>query len=360
MVACSTYKQGVVRTGYEQVLAQRTGDMFATAATEDGVVKQITDHGIIVEYKDGTTKGYGLGRRFGSAAGLTIPHSVITDMKVGQKFKEGDIICYNNNFFEKDLLNPSNVVWKSGLSVKTALMESTSTLDDCSSISAKTAELLTTKVTKVKNVIVDFKQSIHKLVKIGTTLHSDDILCIIEDAVSTGSSLFDKESLDTLRILSAMAPQAKAKGILERIEIYYHGNKEDMSASLKDLVTTADNLLAKRNKSIGKKAFTGKVDENFRIDGEALAMDTADIRFYITGNVSSGVGDKLVFVNQMKSVIGGVFENKITSESGVEIDAIFGAQSISARIVNSPYLIGTTATLLDAIATKAVQLYFGQ
>ena len=334
--------------------------MFASSAPKDGVVKQISDSGIIVTFNDGETKGYEIGRRYGSAAGLVIPHSIVTDLKVGQKFKEGDIICYNENFFEKDLLNKSNVVLKSGITVKTALMESSATLDDCSTISTKTANLLTTKITKVKDVIVDFKQSIHNLVKIGTTVSSEDILCTIEDAVSTGSNLFDKTSLDTLRILTAMTPQAKAKGVLERIEIYYHGDKEDMSESLKELTLVTDRELGKRNRSTGKVAFTGQVDENFRIDGEALALDTADIRFYITSDIAAGVGDKGVFVNQMKSVFGGVFENKITTESGAEIGAIFGYKSISARIVNSPALIGTTTTLLDVIAKRACALYFGR
>lgn len=291
VVAAAGYRQGMVRTGYEQVIAQRTGDMFAVAATSGGKVKQITDTGIIVIYEDGSEIGYELGRRFGSAAGLTIPHQLITEMKEGQKFKEGDIISFNSNFFEKDLLNPSNIVMKSGIIVKTALMESSATFEDCSSISLKTAALLSTKTTKVKNVIVDFKQSIHNLVKVGADVSSEDILCIIEDAVSAESNLFDKESIDTLRILSAMTPQAKATGVVEKIEIFYHGDLEDMSQSLRELTTTTNKLLAKRNKAIGKKAFTGQVDESYRIDGEALAIDTLNIKFYITGDVSAGVGD---------------------------------------------------------------------
>ena len=360
VVSCKGYSQGVVRTGYEQVISRRTSDLFALTADKPGKVTSVTDTGIIVEYDDGEVKGFELGRRFGSAAGLTIPHSVITEMKEGQKFKEGDIISYNDGFFEKDLLNPNNVVWKSGITVKTALMESTATLDDCSAISSKTAALLTTKTTKVKNVIVDFKQSIHNLVKVGTSVASEDILCIIEDAVSTEANLFDKESLDTLRILSAMTPQAKVKGVIERIEIYYHGDKEDMSASLKELCNTTDRELGKRNKAIGKKAFTGQVDENFRIEGEALTLDTADIRFYITGDVEASIGDKVVFSNQMKSVVGQVYDKPILSESGIEIGGVFGYKSISNRIVCSPELIGTTSTLLSVIGKKACDLYFNK
>lgn len=291
VVSTTGYKQGVVRTGYEQVIAQRTGSMFAVSAEQAGTVKDITENGIIVTYEDGSEVGYPMGRRFGAAAGLTIPHLVITEMKVGQKFKEGSIITYNSNFFENDLLNPGNVVLKSGITVKTALMESTATLDDCSAISSTTAKLLTTKITKVKNIIVDFKQSIHKLLKVGSSVATEDILCIIEDPLSSESNLFDEKSIDTLRILSAMTPQAKSTGVIERIEVYYHGSKEDMSPSLRDITNTTDREIAKRNKAIGKKAFTGEIDENFRIDGEPLLLDTANIRFYITGDVAASVGD---------------------------------------------------------------------
>ena len=359
VVACAGYSQPAVRTGYEQVIAQRTSETFATAATMDGIVEAIDKTGIIVKYSDGSKVGYQIGRIYGNAAGLVIPHSVITEMKVGQKFKEGEIISYNDGFFEKDLLNKNNVVMKNGITVKTALMESTATLDDCSAISKKTAELMTTRTTKVKNVIVDFKQNIHNLVKINTSLTSEDILCIIEDEVSAASNLFDKESLNTLKILSAMTPQAHANGVLERIEIYYHGEKEDMSESLRELCDISDRELSKRNKSIGKPGFTGKIDENFRIEGESLALDTADIRFYITVDVAAGVGDKGVFANQLKSVIGTVFDD-IKTESGTEIGAIFGYKSINARIVNSPLLIGTTTTLLDVIAKRACSLYFNK
>jgi len=358
VVACSGYRQGSVRTGYEQVIAHRTSDLYSKSADDDGVVVSVSDIGIIVEYKNGETKGYELGRRYGKAAGLDIPHSLVSNLKVGQKFKKDDIICYNENFFEKDLLNPNNIVWKAGITIKTALMESTSTLEDSSAISTKVAGLLSTKTTKVKNVIVDFKQSVHKLPKIGSIVASEDILCIIEDAVTAESKLFTEESLDTLRVLSASTPQAKMKGVVERIEIYYHGEKEDMSESLKELVTNSDRELARRNKAMGKKAFTGRVDESFRIEGEALALDTLNIRIYITGDVAAGVGDKGVFCNQMKTVFGNVFDQKVTSESGVEIDAIFGNTSFNNRIVLSPYIIGTTTTLLDVISSKASKLYF--
>jgi hypothetical protein len=356
-VACSGYKQAAVRTGYEQVVPHRTSDLFALTAKKAGKVRSVTETGIVVEYEDGEVKGYELGRRYGNAAGLVIPHSVVSDLKEGQSFKAGTLICHNEGFFERDVLNPNNVVWKAGIIVKTVLLESTQTLEDSSSLSKRAAGLLTTKMTKVKDVVVNFDQSVRKLVKVGDHVESEDILCIIEDAITADSGLFDDESLDTLRLLSAQTPQAKAKGVVERIEVYYHGEKEDMSESLRTLALASDRELSKRNKSAGREAFTGQVDDGFRVDGDPLQLDTVAIRVYITTDVAAGVGDKGVFCNQMKTVFGEIMDGEITTESGKVIDAVFGQKSIADRIVLSPEIIGTTTTLLDVIAKKALAAY---
>ena len=66
---------------------------------------------------------------------------------------------------------------------------------------------------------------------------------------------------------------------------------------------------------------------------------------------------KIVFGSQLKSVVGETMDYSITSETGEVVDAVFSNRSLSARIVNSPYILGTTATLLAVIAKKAVELY---
>ena len=49
----------------------------------------------------------------------------------------------------------------------------------------------------------------------------------------------------------------------------------------------------------------------------------------------------------------------IKTESNVEIDAIFGQKSIDDRIVTSPAIMGTTATLLGVVGSKAFKVYKG-
>lgn len=359
-IACKGYHSMPVRTGYEQVIAHRTGDLFAYTARKDGRVVAVSEEGITIEYNDGETKSIELGRRYGHAAGLVVPHTVISDLKVGAKVKAGDIVSYNQEFFERDMLDRSQVVWKAGVLVKTAIFECTDTLEDSSVISTRIAESLTTKTTKVRTIVCNFDQSIRKLVKAGTQVEAEDILCTIEEAVTAQAGLFDEESLDTLKMLGAQTPQAKVAGLVERVEVFYHGDKEDMSESLQAIANAGDRDLIRRTKAAGKKGYNGSVDASFRVEGDPLPLDTIAIRIYITSDVPMGVGDKGVFANQMKTVIGRVMEGENTTESGVPIDGIFGYKSISDRIVLSPDIIGTTTTLLDVIGKKALEAYRGK
>lgn len=358
-IACDGYRQSAVRTGYEQVLAQRTSDLFAYSARQNGRVISKRNDSILIEYEDGTQKGIELGRRYGSAAGLTIAHDVKSDLVVGVSFKKGDIIAYNDGFFEKDVLNPDNVIWKMGVLAKTVLLESTETHEDASSISQKLARKLATNITKVKQVVVKFDQEVKNILKPGTPVEHRTILCTIEDALTSNAGLFDENTLSTLRLFSNQTPQAKTKGVLERIEVFYNGEKEDMSPSLRALADASDRAFSSKFRALNKTPATGQVDEGFRIDGDPLQIDHLVIKFYMTNSIGAGVGDKGVFANQMKTVFSRVMDYEMRTEDGEEIDAVFGQKSIDDRIVLSALSIGTTNTLLDVIAKQAVEIYKG-
>lgn len=358
-ISCKGYHQNAVRTGYEQIVGHCTGDLFATSAKKPGKVKSVNATGIVVVFDDGEEMGIELGRRYGNAAGLTIPHSVRSPLRAGDVFKAGDFLAYNDGYFEPDMLNPRSVVWKSSLLVNTVLLESPITLEDSSSISRKVANALQTKVTKTRSIVINFTDVVHQLVKVGQQVKSEDILCIIEEAVTANAELFSEASLDTLRAVGQLTPQAKAKGVVERIEIFYNGELEDMSDSLRNAAIESDKAMAARYKSSGRQVFTGAVKEDFRVDGNPLMLDTVCIKVYITSDVSAGVGDKGVFGNQLKTVFGKVMESPTLTESNKEIDAVFGAKSVGARIVNSPFVIGTTNALLAHLTKKMIKAYRG-
>lgn len=354
-VAAEGYRQAYVRTGYEYVIGNRTTEMFCYTAKQDGSVLGVSGTGIIIAYADGTSKGISLGRQFGKAEGTVYPHDVITKLKVGDKFIKGDVIAYNTGFFEEDILDPRRVVMKNSMIVKTVLYESPQTHEDSSSISGETAKKLTSRTTKVKSFVVNFGQNLRNVVKVGDWVEPNDVLMIIEDEITAGA--FDEESIKVLRRLANQAPRSGYQGKIDKIEVLYHGEKADMSNTLRVVADKSDKVLADNCKSSGKPVITGAVNDDYRVSGTPLTLDKAEVKIYITIETSAGVGDKGVFASQMKSVIGQVMDYSMTTETGEKIDAVFGFRSIMARIVNSPVLIGTTTTLLKLIGNKATQIY---
>lgn len=354
------YEPTPLRTGYEQIVAHRTTNIFASTAEQDGDVVDVSPTAIVVKYKDGEEQRIELGKRFGTAAGVTYPHVVTTDLKKGDKVAYGDVLAYNRKFFEPDTFNPGQVVWKAGVMCTTALIDNIDTLEDGSVISQKTAERLNTQTTDVRTIEVRFDQSISGLVKEGDHVDLETILCTIEDPETAENPLFDDAALDTLRRLSSMTPRAKMVGTVSRVECFYHGEFEDLSESLQALAAQSDKQRKKRAKALGEPAFTGQVDTSFRVKGNALDPDTLAIRVYIDHDVPAGVGDKGVFANQMKTVFSRVMSGENRTASGDELDAIFGNTSIEDRMVLSPKLMGSTNALLRALSQHVAAVYRGE
>ena len=285
------YRQNSYRTGYEYIVGQRTSDMFCYAAKQDGKVISKTPDGILVEYKDGTRKGVALGRQYGRAEGSTYPHDIVSNLEVGTSFKKGKVIAYNTGFFEQDFMDPSSVVLKNSMSAKVVLYESSQTHEDSCAINTKLAARATMNSTKVKSFVIDFKQNLLNVAKPGQKLTPKDILMIIEDEITAGSDAFDEESLAVLANLSKSAPKSGYLGTLDHIEIFYHGSPDDMSASLRTLADRSDKKKSSQGKAIGKPAITGAVNSDYRVSGTPLALNKAEVRFYITVQTGVSSGD---------------------------------------------------------------------
>jgi len=60
----------------------------------------------------------------------------------------------------------------------------------------------------------------------------------------------------------------------------------------------------------------------------------------------------------MKTVFARVMSGVNETESGEKLDAVFSLTSAEKRIVLSPYLIGTTNTLLRILSKRVAEIYF--
>lgn len=348
-----------MRTGYETVVAQRTTSAFATTAEQAGVVESISKHAIKVRYADGTFDTVPLGLYHGIAAGHTYPHTLKTDLKVGQAFNEGDTLSYNSKYFKPDRYTPGQVSWMSGVLCNVAFMEKITTLEDGCEISEDIAKKFNTQSTEIRNVVIEFTQNLNNLVNVGDHVDLETILCTIEDPELANNPLFDDAALDTLRRVEAKSPRAKVVGTVSKIEVYYHGDFEDMSEGLQAIARRSDKERKDVADARGEPAFTGEVDFSFRIKGEPIDPDHVAIRIFIDHDVSAGLGDKGVVANQMKTIISGIFKGENTLESGEPLHLKFANTSVEERMVLSPKLIATTNMLLHSLSKHASNVYRG-
>lgn len=348
-----------VRTGYERVLAYRQDDIYATVARQPGKVIAKTSKVIVVEYADGSKQEIEIGLRYGEWSGKTMPHDVITDLKVGSEFEEGTPIAWGKNFFTKDALT-GGLIYKPGILARVVLIDDEDTWEDSSAIHTDFAKKMTTERVDKRDIVLDSSQEIRNLLQIGTEVGMESILCTIFNPTEGSKDIFSQDSLDSLKDFSSNAPQAKAKGVITDIEVYYTGQVEDMSGTLQDIVESANARLYKLNRALKKPALDGRVDVGTRFSGTVMNMDMVLIRVRILTSEEMDMGSKIVVCHQMKSVVGRKIVDRLETENGEPIDIKFSNTSFSNRIVDSGNQVGTTSVLCVAATKAFVAAYRGK
>lgn len=353
---CTNYTPMPFRTGAEKVIHTRSTKMFSKIASKNGTVVDVTKDTMLVEYEDGTKEGFKLGRQFGVWGGYTIPHEIAPNVQKGQSFNAGQTLYYNSNFFQKDVTDNGNIIFKNFVLARVGFVENFSVFEDSAALSKEFSNKLLTRVSHVKNIRITTEQTIKNLVAIGSSVETDSILCTIHSAqLDTG--LFSDETLASLETISQLNPKAGYKGTIDKINIIYTAEIEDMSEEMQDLVNEYNTRLYRESKKLNASIKNGKVDIGFMVDGVRLTSEDIVIQVYITETVDMSLADKIVVANQLKATVGSYWTEPQLSEDGQPIDVFFSANSIDKRIVLSPELMGSTNTLLVELTKRFIQEY---
>jgi len=342
-----------VRTGYENVIPLRTDPKYAVVAEADGVVLNVTPNAVTVNYKD-RKETYKIQKWTSKEeAGSTYTHKQISNVKKGDKVIAGDTLIYDPLFFEKDFFNPKRVLYKTAASLNISLFEDIETYEDSCVITSKVSKKMSLDITKVRTFVLDSIDDIENLVNIGDKVDADDKLFTIVDHTVSAMKNVDKKTLEILKELKNSSPKSKYKGKVDNIEIYYNTNDEyPLSKTVTKLVEESDKRLK------AKYGYPGKVDASYSVDGKKLTVGKIVVKIYLIVRENMGTGDKVIISNQLKSTVGNVLEKSpVAVESNDELDILFSLQSISARVVNSFTVLGTTSKVLELVGKEAVKLY---
>lgn len=363
---CDVYR---VRTGYEKILAHRTRPPFAYAAKQNGVVSKLNEELKMFEvtYTDGTVEAIQYGDLLSNnpGGGFNIRQSMIlNDIKLGTKFKRGDVLAYNNEFFKPDPYS-KQVNAAMGITALVALIEDDITLEDCSAISKKVAERMIFHPVYQREVVLNKTTTVHDIVSIGDHVSNIDPLIIFDEAAvpDSMSEIEDKELVDLLGTINRATPKAKHDGKICRIEVFHRCELTTMSNTLR---TAVKKIIQDAN---GKSEFAKSAINSYqyhkpqpltkttRVGMVDLDDETVVIRFYIEDRSLMGGGSKLIFSNSLKSVPGEVMKHPVYTEDGLEVGALTSFRGQNNRLVVGVLYTGVTARILEELEKQIIDIW---
>ena len=362
-----------VRTGYERVVAHRCKLPFAYAAEYDGVIESIDEdsHILVVSYpkqKKKVAVEYGeLYTKNGGGGFYCTQRIFINGFKKKDKVKQGDVIIYNDQFFQADPFT-KQVDFMFGKLVNVVMIDASSTVEDSDIISEKLARALSFNPVHVRDIIITKKTNVHKYASVGTIISNTDPLMIFDQSEMT-EDMFGKVDEETAVLLSNVnrqTPRAKFSGKIVNIEAFYLGTTEGMSNSARNLVNAINREKTKKYQQAKGTASEANfypatsIKQSTRIGTTVLDEETLIIRFYIQQDVICASGDKLEPSTSLKSVCSTVApEGWKTEDGSVECDMLFSQLSSHKRLITSPIVIGLGSRILEKVEKDILNEYFG-
>lgn len=307
----------LITNGFDEVARFHLSSDFVFNAEEDGEVIDYDDKSqiMVIKYKSGNVKAIDLSPNIvkNGGGGFYLSNRLISNLKVGDKFKKDDILAYHKDFFTNSKYN--NCRLNVGTLTKVALMSSYNTYEDGTFITDKLAKDAATEMVFQKAVVVGKNSNVEYMV------HKGDKVLVGDSLIQFDSS-FDDDSINALlanmsegnkeAVLANSRNDIKSKvsGIIEDVKIYATVDTDEMSDSLRKICTSYYRDINHKNNFLNKYdpdnahsvvkcgVFTtevaGKVKPNQYgvIKGEEVD-DGVLIEFYIKHSEALEVGSKI-------------------------------------------------------------------
>lgn len=358
-----------VRTGYERVMSHRVGRDFACIADKDGKVTSVDEKAKTIEvtYKDGTIDIFRYGHVYREIQSFEVDQDIVPVVKLGDTLKKGEVIAYNKGYFTFDP-KARQLDMSTGIMANVALMELDTTLEDSTEISTRLSQKLALRPVHTRYVMINRKSLIYRTRKVGDRVqNTDDLMIFDEDPVDVDEQFKgDDETLAMLGDLNKRTPKAKHSGVIVDIDAYAGCATSEMSPTVAALFKSAVEAKNRRARistsTLSEDDFchSSIIPKGSKYKGYTFDENSVLICYRIQMDIPKDKGDKMVFCNQLKCTITGVFPKPVYTESGTEIDAYFSCSAICRRICVSPFLHGILARIMKKVEDDFVAIARGK
>lgn len=376
----------LISNGMEEVVRFKLSSDFVVNADEDGtVVEKDEETGImIVKYKSGKTKAVNLSEFIvkNGGGGFFLSNKLITDLEVGDKFKADDVLAYHKDFFTNDKFN--NARMNMGTLAKVAIMSTYNTYEDATMISQRLADAAATEMCFMVQAVIGKNSNITHMVKKGNEIMVGEPLIQFDTSYDDNelnvllANIGDDDMKKQITEESKNTIKSKYSGVIEQIEIYATVPLEEMSPSLKKVVS---DYYKKYNK---KKAILEKYDPESKnsvvkcgilckepthqiepnkygvIKGKNVD-DGVLINFYIKHTEPLETGSKIANFTALKNTIGEVIPEGYEPYSEYHpdevVDTIIASNSILSRMVPSIFLTSLGNKCIIELKNRLREIY---
>lgn len=366
----------LVGSGVDKALAHMLSQDFAYKAVTNGVVESIDMEKqlCVIAYSDGTKGIIDISSKpaKNSGGGFYIENRLTLNpkVKVGYKFKQGEILAKDENFF-RDMADGSTGFAAGRLS-KIALLSLPETFEDSSVVTNAIVEDMASYVTNKRDIVLRRNSRIISSKKVGDQVSVNDPLLIYEDVGDNEASAIEaleKLDADTKTAISELARstiKAKYSGEIDDIRIYYNAELSDMHPSLRRLVedyirkykAKANVIMKGRGDEIVQQPSVEKIESD-KIAGSEV--DGVIIEYYITHLDRMGVGNKVTAFTSLKTIIAETIPKGLEpfSEYGSEdehVDFFISPMSVVSRMVPDFFLLGYSNKVLVNLKQQCLDI----
>lgn len=376
---CKRSNPALITTGADEALPYLVSNIFAKKSDGDGKVVSVSDDRMLVEYKDGSKDYIDLTTHVekNSSSGFYVTLKLDTDLKEGSTFKKGDVIAYDKHSFTKDIGPTDNATYNIGTLSKIAILNTDEGFEDSAIISEDLSEAMTSDIVLMcpnHPIIISKDTNVYNLVKVGQEIKEGDTLLILQKAYDDEDSnmllknLIDDE--EEINNIGRVPIRSKVTGVVQDIVITRTCELNEMSSSLKKIVTDYERDIKKKKKEMKEYGVTnpdiyaGSTDKLPPTGKLKNATDCVCIEIYLKYEDKMSVGDKLIYYSALKGVVKDIMpegeEPRSSYRPNERIDALLSVGSVNGRMTGSilvngaiyKYIIELTRKCKDILGIK--------
>jgi len=350
----------LVTNGADEALPYMTTDRFAFKAKDKGIISEITDDYIMIDYQNGTSDYINLKQTIekNSDGGYFVPLKLdmAKNYKVGDKVNPNDIVAYDKSSFSNSVGESDNIAYNIGKLAKIAIVNTDEGFEDSGIITEKMAKKLATPINYQFSIFIDAQSEVYKFAKIGQHVEVNESLMIWMPPYDDEAAdlLLKNLSSEEVSELGKKVLISETTGTITSIKIYRTVELEEMSDSLRKIVDNYERPLRALEKKLKVKNIDiSQIPAHYKLPpvGKLKGRDKGVlIEFYVEYLDTVGVGDKVVYFSANKATEKNIIPENLEPYTefrpNESIDAFVSETSIDKRMVTSTLIYGSLQKLM--------------